>query len=258
MNSNRILFMIINNQVMYYQQNDKDHKEWYVSLGLDVNNFENVIRGFISNGKIVFYKGMNFNYDNEVMTAAKMYAPSMRVTLNDLNLQVWCGAMVDGFNSKWEPIVRINDTELTGIVEQPKKEEKKVEVSNRPQESVIDFKNDYDNPAFRKRAIIVTSLALVLAIIIKIILIKEQKMYTSNGGDSLLMFLQIGLLGGSLFGYIKQKTFTKYLGIGAGIALLLMFDPLDIILGIMYSIYSIDEAYYVKLINLVKKLINKK
>ena len=203
MNSDRILFMIINNQVMYYQQNDKDHKEWYVSLGLDVNNFENVIRGFISNGKIVFYKGMNFNYDNEVMTAAKMYAPSMRVTLNDLNLQVWCGAMVDGFNSKWEPIVRINDTELTGIVEQPKKEEKKVEVSNRPQESVIDFKNDYDNPAFRKRAIIVTSLALVLAIIIKIILIKEQKMYTSNGGDSLLMFLQIGLLGGSLFGYIK-------------------------------------------------------
>ncbi len=123
---------------------------------------------------------------------------------------------------------------------------------------MIDFKNDYDNPAFRKRAIMVTIVTLVLTIIVKVILIKSQKMYTSNGGDSLLMFLQIGLLGGSIFGYIKEKKFTKYLGIGAGIALLLMFDPLDIILGILYLVYSIDESYYVRLIQMIKKLTNKK
>ena len=80
----------------------------------------------------------------------------------------------------------------------------------------------------------------------------------SNRGDSLLMFLQIGLLGGSLYGYISKKKITKYLGIGAGIALLLMFDPLDIILGILYLVYSIDEEYYVKLIQMIKKVTNKK
>ena len=257
MNNKRILFMIIDNQVKYYQGDEMDHKEWYVSLGLDVNNFDNVVRGFVADGKIVFYKGQNFNYDDEVMRKAKGFAPSMRITLNNLNLEVWCGVMINGFNSKWEPIVRINDTELTGVIEEPKKEEKKV-IVEKPHETVIDFKNNYDDPAFRRRAIIVTVITLVLAILIKSMLIKSQKMYTSNGGDSLLMFLQIGLLGGSIYGYISKKNFTKYLGIGAGIALLLMFDPLDIILGILYLVYSIDEDYYVKLINLFKKLTNKK
>ena len=255
--SDRILFMIIDNQVKYYQGMDKDHKEWYLSLGLDEANFNNIIRGFISDGKIVFYKGENFNYDDEVMTAAKGFAPSMRITLNNLNLEVWCGVLIDGYNVKWEPIVRINDTELTGIIEQPKPKEEKKEVVERPREAVIDFKNDYDDPAFRKRAIIVTIVALILTIAIKSILINNQKMYTSNGGDSLLMILQIGLLAGSLYGYIAKKKFTKYLGIGAGIVLLLMFDPLDIILGILYLVYSIDESYYVKAHQLIKKLIDK-
>ena len=86
MNNNRILFMIIDNQVMYYQELDKDHKEWYLSLGLDESKFYDVVRGFISDGKIVFYKGENFNYDDEVMKIAKSFAPSMRITLNNLNL----------------------------------------------------------------------------------------------------------------------------------------------------------------------------
>lgn len=253
----RILFMIIDDQVKYYQGIDKDHREWYLSLGLDPNNFNNIIRGFISDGKIVFYKGENFNYDDEVMSAAKAFAPSMRITLNNLNLEVWCGVLIDGYNVKWEPIVRINDTELTGFIEKKEEPKEKKEVVERPREAVIDFKNDYDDPAFTKRAILVTIVTLVLTIIIKVILIKSQKMYTSNRGDSLLMILQIGLLAGSLYGYIAKKKFTKYLGIGAGISLLLMFDPLDIILGILYLVYSIDEAYYVKAHKLIKDLINK-
>ena len=257
MNNNRILFMIIDKQVKYYQGADMDHKEWYISLGLDLNNFDNIIRGFIADGKIVFYKGQNFNYDDEVMRYAKGFAPSMRITLNNLNLEVWCGAMVNGFNSKWEPIVRINDNELTGIIDEPVKVEKKV-VSDRPQESVIDFKNDYDNPAFIKRAILVSIVTLILAVIIKVILIANQKMYMSNRGDSFLMLLQIGLLGGSIYGYSSKKKYTKYLGIGAGIALLLMFDILDILLGILYLVYSIDESYYFKLIEMIKKVTNKK
>lgn len=257
MNNNRILFMIIDKEVKYYQGADMDHKEWYLSLGLDANEFDNIVRGFIADGKIVFYKGQNFNYDDEVMRKAKGFAPSMRITLGNLNLEVWCGVMINGFNSKWEPIVRINDTELTGIIDEPVKEEKKV-IVEKPHEAVIDFKNDYDNPAFIKRAILVTVVTLALTIFVKMLLIKSQKMYMSNRGDSLLMVLQIGLLGGSLYGYISKKKFTKYLGIGAGIALLLMFDPLDIILGILYLVYSIDEEYYVKLIQMVKKITNKK
>ena len=250
--------MIIDNQVMYYQELDKDHKEWYLSLGLDESKFYDVVRGFISDGKIVFYKGENFNYDDEVMKIAKSFAPSMRITLNNLNLQIWCGVMIDGFNSKGEPIVRINDTELTGVIEEKPKEKKDEIVDMKPIEGVVDFKNDFNDAAFRKRAVLVTIVILVLAILVKLLLIKTEKMYTDNRGDSLLMFLQIGLLCGSIYGYIAKKKFTKYLGIGASVFLLLMFDPLDIILGSLYLVYSIDEGYYVKFINFIKKITNKK
>ena len=49
---NRILFMLINGEMKYLQQNDGDHREWYLSLGGDPNNFENIVRGFILDGKI--------------------------------------------------------------------------------------------------------------------------------------------------------------------------------------------------------------
>lgn len=256
MNNNRILFMIIDNQVKYLQNSTMDHREWYNSLGLDPNLFESIIRGFIMEGKIVFYKGSNFNYDDEVMKCAKMFAPSMRITLNDLNLGVYCGVNISGFNAKWEPIVKINDTELTGFVPEEKKEKKVV--VDRPHEDVIDFKNNYSDPQFRKRGIIVTIITLVLAILIKVLLISTQKMYLNKFGDFILMVAQIGLLFASIFGYAKQKENTKFLGIGAGLSLLLMFDIYDIIIGVLYSIFSIDEGYYIKLINFVKSLTTKK
>ena len=257
MNTGKILFMIINNEVKYLQNSQMDHKEWYLSLGLDPNLFETIIRGFIMEGKMVFYKGSNFNYDDEVMKCAKMFAPSMRITLNDLNLGVYCGVNISGFNAKWEPIVKINDTELTGFVPEEKKEAKK-EYVERPHEDMIDFKNDYSDPAFRKRAILVTLVTLVIAILIKVLLISTQKMYLSKFGDFILMLAQIGLLCASMVSYLKQKENAKFLGIGAGIALLLMFDIYDIILGILYSIFSIDEGYYFKLIGFVKKITAKK
>lgn len=256
MNNNRILFMIINNQVTYLQNSTMDHREWYNTLGLDPNQFELVIRGFIMDGKIVFYKGINFNYDEEVINAAKRYAPSMRVTLNNLNLDVCCGVLINPHDSKWEPIVKLNDTELTGIVDEPKVEKKPV--VEKPHEAMIDFKNNYSDPLFRKRAIIVTIITLVLAILVKISLIFSQKMYLSNFGDFILMIAQVGLLGGCIYSYKNQREYTRYLGIGAGIAMLLMFDLLDIIIGILYLIFSIDEGYYIKLINFVKGLLKKK
>ncbi len=58
--NNRILFMIIDDQVKYLTDSNMDHREWYVSLGLDPNNYENIVRGFVMDGKIIFFKGMNF------------------------------------------------------------------------------------------------------------------------------------------------------------------------------------------------------
>lgn len=253
--NNKILFMIINNQVMYLQNTEMDHREWYTSLNLDLNLFESVIRGYVMDGKIVFFKGSTFSYDADVMKAAKIYGPTIRLAVNNQTLPVCCGILIAHYGAKWEPIVVLNEDELTGFVQE--KVEVKKEVEPKQLEAMIDFKNDYTSEKYIKTAVIVTGITLVLSIIVKISMIISQKMYLSNGGDVIISFVQIGLLGGTIFTLMKKKDYSKYLGIAAGISLFLMFDLPDIILGILYSLFSIDMTYFTKGITLVKDLINK-
>lgn len=253
--NNKILFMIVDNQVKYLSGSTMDHREWYVSLGYDVNNFENIVRGIVADGKIVYYKGSAFNYDAEVLDAAKVYTPSIRTSLN-INYPVFCGILINSYNSKWEPIVQINENEITGFVVTQKKEEKKVEpkvpVETRP---VLEFKNNYDDPSFIKKAVIVTGVVLILEIIIKVILFNKQEILKSSSFfDVLLSFSQIGLLGFCIFGYLKKIPYTKYLSIVASVLILFTFDIFDIIIGILYALFSIDQGYFISLINMIKKL----
>ena len=88
---NKVLFMIINGEVKYNFDEKKDHKEWYISLGLDGNLFDSVIRGFVIDNKIIYYKGSNFMYDQEVIQAAKRYTPYIRYSLQKPNLEACCG-----------------------------------------------------------------------------------------------------------------------------------------------------------------------
>ena len=45
--NNRVLFMIIGNEVKYLQNSNQDHREWYLSLGLDANLFDSIVRGYV-------------------------------------------------------------------------------------------------------------------------------------------------------------------------------------------------------------------
>ena len=105
----KILFMIVDNEVKYLADTKMDHREWYLSLGYDNNNFDNIVRGYIIEGKIVFFKGMNFNYDEEVIKEAKKYASGMRLTLNNPQLEVWCGIVINSYGEKWEPVYKVSD-----------------------------------------------------------------------------------------------------------------------------------------------------
>lgn len=249
--------MIIDNQVKIELNTTMDHREWYISLGLDLNKFENIIRGYIIDNKIVFFKGSAFNYDKEVYTAALTYAKSIRHYLNNPSLEVCCGITIDNYNSKWEPILKIKEEEIANYIPPTvkKEEEKKETIETGP---VIEFKNNYEDPKFIKIATIVTGIVIVLEIIIKMLLFKEQKiLQTSNPLDILLTVLQLGLLGYSIYGYINKKSNTKYISIVASILIILTLDIWDIIIGILYFVFSIDQSYFIKIINSIKKLIKK-
>ncbi len=251
--NNRILFMIIDDQVKYLTEGNMDHREWYVSLGLDPNNYENIVRGFIMDGKMIFFKGSNFIADNDVMTAAKRHAPGMRLYLKN-NYEVYCGIEAHSLGGKWEPIVKINDNELTGIV-QPKVEEPKVVV---PKETgpALEFKNDYNDPKFIKRAVSVTIVVLILSLIINIVSISTNK--GMQFIDILFTVAQVVFLVMTIQGYKQKKETVKVTGIIASALLVFTFNFLDTVLGIFYFVFSVDQNYILKLVEKIKGLMKGK
>lgn len=253
MNS-KILFMIIDDEVKYLADSDMDHREWYNSLGLDQNSFDNIVRGFVLDGKIVFFKGSSFNYDEEVIKAAKRFGRGMKLSLNNPNLLVCCGIVINSQGEKWEPIMTLNDDELSSVTEEKKEVVQEKKVVSKGKRPILVFNNNYEDDNFVKRAIIVTSVVLGLSVLTKIHLINVDRLNLSNGLDLVLCVLQIGLLIYSIYGYKTKNKYTKYLSIGASVCLFLMFDIFDIIIGICYCLFVIDENYFSGVIKLIKRI----
>ena len=254
----RVLFMIVGNEVKYLSGSNMDHREWYTSLGMDPNNFDNIVRGYILDNKIIYFKGMMFNYDEEVISKARIFTPSIRIAMNNPSLEVYCGIVVNGQGQKWEPVLRINENEITGFV-QTKPVDNRKEKEHIETGPVIEFKNNYEDPKFIKVATIVTGIVLVLVIIIKIMLFgKREILQLSNFFDVILSLAQILALVFVIYGYNKKIIYTKYIGIIASILIILTLDIFDIIIGILYFIFSVDQNYFVKCIGFIKNLINKK
>ncbi|MBR2679115.1 MAG: hypothetical protein IKE63_06830 [Bacilli bacterium] len=249
--NDKILFMIIDDQVKYLTDSDMDHREWYTSLGLNPNNYENIVRGFVIDEKIIFFKGMNFIYDNEVITMAKRHAPGIRLYLNN-DYAVYCGIQANSLGGKWEPILRLHDSELTGMI-QPVEAPKKEYVETGP---VIEFKNNYNDPQFIKRAIIVTIIVLILSLITNIINIRRSTNLSFL--DLLFTIGIVGLLVMTILGYKQKKETVKITGMIAAGLLIFTIDLDNIVLGIFYFVFSIDQNYILKLVEMIKKLIKGK
>lgn len=256
--NNKILFMIINNEVKILNDSNMDHREWYISLGLDINNFENIVRGYILNNKIVFFKGSNLSYDEEVINKAIIYGPTIRSYLNNENLEICCGIIISQYDSKWEPIVKISKEEINNYHKEEIKQVEKKDYSNVQLNPVLEFKNNYEDKKFIITSTVITSIVLLLTLIIKIILFREQKILRlDNILDILLSVSQISLLAFCIYGYQKKISFTKYISLIASVLMVLTLDIYDIIIGILYFIFSVDQSYFIKLLDLVKKLFKK-
>jgi len=253
---NKIQFMIINGDVQYLQNSTMDYREWFISLGGNPADFEQVIRGFIMDNKIVFYKGLNFNYDQQVMNAALMYSEKIKQAMNDPKLEVYCGITISSQGAKWEPVVKINDSEL-------RKEKKEEQIVNdnafRNQyghignESMLEIKNDYNDEKFLKKAIIVTIIISVLSICNSIFFQRIGRAVIITKFDIFLSILQVILLGTCIYLYKQKNKYAKYVAIATSIVMIFTFNIISIILGIIYLLFTVDQKYIQKIENLVKK-----
>lgn len=247
---NKVLFMIINNEVRFNMDSNSDHRQWYNSLGLNPELFEAIVRGFIISNKIIFYKGSTFNYDEEVIKAAKMYTPYIRFTMQNQSLEVYCGISFTS-QTNWEPIMKINENEITGI--QSVKEEKKVNNNKVESGPLLEIKNNYEDENFCKLATKVTIITLVLTVITKIILFTTKQLMMNNFQDMIFAIIQIILLLITLFGIWKKKFYAKFTGIIASLLLVFTFHILDVIIGILYFLFCVDYHYYINIYKLIKK-----
>lgn len=105
----RIAFMIINNEILFLKGSSMSHKEWFDTLKIQ-DNFNNIIRGFYYNNRIIFYKG-DFIYDEETIKVAKKFYP---VIIKEFNLDIpelWVGQQktdsVTPLTSPWQPTLKI-------------------------------------------------------------------------------------------------------------------------------------------------------
>lgn len=102
----RVAFMIIDGEIMYLRDSGMSHLEWYISLGFPVEKFDDIVRGYYKNGRVIFYKG-DFLCDESVIEYAKYYGNYIREEVGDADALVFAGVKKGKVGEAWDPIVKI-------------------------------------------------------------------------------------------------------------------------------------------------------
>ena len=268
----RDMFMIIDDNVKYLSSDIMDHRDWYRSLGLNESAFDDVVRGYLLDGKLIFFKGSNFNYDGNVIDAARKYGITMKNDYNNQDLKICCGITINPNDGKYEPIMYISDDELIREEVNLDNVENSDNSSNENNQyisrnyyghvenaPILELKNDYDSDEYIKWAVYVTLAVIILNVIIKIVLfIQNDTLHFSSFGDVLFVLIQFGLLIFTLLRYLKKDSIARYLALASCFFLIITFDIFDIIIGILYFVFTIDLSYFTKGYGFIKKLINRK
>ena len=250
------LFMILHDDILYLENSDMDHKEWYVSLGEDSNTFDNVIRGFVIDNKIIFFKAF-FNYDEEVIKAAKRFGPIIRKKYNNDELGVFCGILNGGgYGKNWEPILELSNDELITEKKEPKK--KKVEKPNNiSKEKAFEVPNDYQSDSYTRIGFAISMIALGLSMIIIGFAVNSHTLQFKGMGDALLVFMQFALLIAVMVGYKLKSNNTKYGAFGVSLLMIFTFNIFEVILGILYFIFSVDIGYFTRSFSFIRSKLSR-
>ena len=211
-------------------------------------------------GKIIYFKA-NLNYDDEVIDFAMKTGLKIRNQLNDPELKVCCGIDPGHDGTKWEPILVLNDTDLEGYktpeeIEKEKQEQEKKAMQDALRDQnqpLVEFKNDENDPRFIKLATTFTLIMIGVAFVSKLLMIHNKTFMTSNRWNALLLMAQMGGFVLTLVGYNKKMSKTKLFAFIACVASIFMFDFLDVVVGVLTALFTVDHHMVLKLLDLSKQ-----
>ena len=244
--TNKILFMILDDDIIFLENSDMDHKEWYASLGRNMDIYDEIIRGFVMDKKIIFFKGF-FQYDQLVIKAARAFGSKVREHISE-NYPVYCGILPNGADG-WEPIMKISEEELNIVDSSVKKVE---DVTNVKQTGpILEFRNEYYSDQYIKIAIPITICVLFLNLIFVFFQLKK------SGIDIILILVQVAFFLVTCIGYYSKKPFAKFTGLLFSTSIIFTFQLPCVILGVLYGLFTIDLGYYHHVFHLLKKILKK-
>lgn len=110
----RIAFLIIDGNILYLENSGMGHLEWYLSLGYPIDNFNNIVRGYLKDDRLVYYKG-DFDYDEEVIETAILTENIIKEHCNNLDAITYCGVTKGEIGESWPPKAKLSD-----LIEQQK------------------------------------------------------------------------------------------------------------------------------------------
>ena len=102
----RIAFMIINEKIEYLANSTFSHEQWYKNLGLPIEQFETIVRGYIRDQKAIFYRG-DFICDDIVIETAKKYGKQIQKDMDNYNIEIYAGVEKGEIGTPWKPKIRI-------------------------------------------------------------------------------------------------------------------------------------------------------
>ena len=259
----KILFMIFNNEIKFLNNSDMDHREWFLSLGGNMEDYEQTIRGFIMEGKLIYFKA-DLKYDNEVIDIAIKTANLIRKQVKNENLKVCCGINPGHDGEKWEAILTLKEEDLDGYVppvdeeEEKRKQEQKQKQAEmlkqiEPTEPIIEFENNFEDPEFIEYATKFTGVLLVVALVAKLIYISKKMLFLSDRGTVLLIVAQMAFFALTIVGYNKKMPQAKYFALGASASSVLMFNLIDIVIAILNFIFTVNQNSIKTMIAFLKK-----
>lgn len=257
----KILFIIYQGEIRFVPNKSMSCKQYYLSLGGSIKDYDHLIRGMITDGKILFMK-TNYQYDSEVVSVAKKCAPLIKEKLNMPNLITCCGIVKGIGKSPWKPALVLEDTEEPVINQEQRELLERVEYQKTPTPStnenvVLEIKNDISDQQFAKYAARFSFYLLLATIGAKVLLHFQHKLDLDNRFILLLVVVQILSLILCIFGYRKQKKRTFIFGLTATAALFLLLDIYDIIIGSITLLFTVDQTYIVHMIDFIHKIFHK-
>ncbi len=104
----RVAFIVYKDKIQYLKNSEMSHKEWCDSLGIKDIEFDNIVRGYINEERIVYYQG-DFEYNQNTIDVSKNTYKQIVKDLDIVNYNVYCGVIKGEIGKPWDPIIKIAD-----------------------------------------------------------------------------------------------------------------------------------------------------